>query len=323
MKRQFLLTAAFAALALVSCNREPAPADNRPVQVTVSVRGAAETRVASPSASNESKVNSLQLLVFNGNQLEDYVDAGSATSITLTATSGVRTIWALVNAPAAGSVQTIGQLLETVSNLSDNAPDSFVMTGSESCNLQDNANVTVTVRRLVSKVSVKKISTDFQHSLAAETLTLDAIYLINVAGNGDYEGLGTPTLWLNKLQYKSSDHNALLRDTVGATVKNGTPYLTGHAFYPYPNPVETESFASTWSARHTMLVVEVTLQGKKGYYPLELPVLERNKTYIINELILKHRPGDVPYKPIETGDAAVNLSVRDWESGELWTTYTL
>ena len=72
-----------------------------------------------------------------------------------------------------------------------------------------------------------------------------------------------------------------------------------------------------------MLVVEVTLQGKKGYYPLELPVLERNKTYIINELILKHRPGDVPYKPIETGDAAVNLSVRDWESGELWTTYTL
>ena len=72
-----------------------------------------------------------------------------------------------------------------------------------------------------------------------------------------------------------------------------------------------------------MLVVEVTFQGKKGYYPVELPVLERNKTYVIDELVVKHRPGDKPYKPLETGDATVQITVNDWETGLNLGTVTL
>ena len=323
MKKNLFLSAAFAALALVSCNREPAPADSRPIEVTVTVQEAASTRVTSVTSSNESKVNSLQLFIFNGENLEDYVNAGAATSVQLTATSGSRTIWALVNAPETKNIQTVSQLASAITQLKDNAKDSFVMTGSESKVLEDKGNVTVGVKRIVSKVSVKKISTNFQNSLATETLTINGIYLINVAGNNNFAVSGTPTLWLNKLQYTSTDSNALLYDAVNATVKNGTPYNQEHAFYPYPNPTEAETYADTWSVRHTMLVVEVTLQNKKGYYPVELPVLERNKTYTINELILKHRPGDVPYKPIETGDATVSITVNEWESGQLWEKYEL
>ncbi len=323
MRKQLLISAAFAALALVSCNREPAPADSRPIQVTVSIQGAAATRVTSAASSDESKVNNLQLFVFNGNALEDYVNAGAETTVQLTASSGNRTIWALVNAPEAGNIQTVSQLESTVSRLADNARDSFVMTGAETKVLQDNGNITIPVRRIVSKVSVKKISTAFQNSLASETLTLNGIYLINVAGDYSLSGGGTPSLWLNKLKYTSTDGNALLYDAVQASVRNGSPYETEHAFYPYPNPTAAETYAATWSARHTMLVVEVTLQGKKGYYPVELPVLERNKTYTINELVLKHRPGDVPYKPLETGDATVSITVNDWETGQLWTTLIL
>ena len=72
-----------------------------------------------------------------------------------------------------------------------------------------------------------------------------------------------------------------------------------------------------------MLVVEVTFQGKKGYYPIELPVLERNKTYVIDELVVKHRPGEEPYKPLETGDATVQITVNDWETGLNLGTLTL
>jgi hypothetical protein len=64
-----------------------------------------------------------------------------------------------------------------------------------------------------------------------------------------------------------------------------------------------------------MLVVDVTLDGERGYYPIELPVLERNKTYSIEEIVLTRRPGDVPYKPIETGEATAQITVAEWELG--------
>ena len=64
-----------------------------------------------------------------------------------------------------------------------------------------------------------------------------------------------------------------------------------------------------------MLVIEVTFQGKKGYYPVPLPILERNKTYNIEEVVLRHLPSDKPYKPLETGDASVQITVNEWEVG--------
>ena len=61
--------------------------------------------------------------------------------------------------------------------------------------------------------------------------------------------------------------------------------------------------------------MEVTFQEKKGYYPIVLPLLERNKTYIIDEMIIRHLPSDKPYKPLETGDASVQITVNEWEVG--------
>lgn len=320
MKTKLLFPAAFAALALLSCNRETAPAeDGQPVRIHVSIAGTGTTRATGVTAASETHVSNLQLFVFNGDKLEDYVDAGSATSVQLTATSGSRTLWAIVNAAPITGISKPSDLSGKTSLLSDNAPDALVMAGSVTQNLQDKASITIPVTRIVAKVAVNKISTDFQNALASETLTIDGIYLINVAGDNDYAGSKTPSQWFNKLGHTDSGVNALLYDSVSKTVRNGSPYQTAHTFYPYPNPTTTTSHEGTWSTRHTMLVVEVTLQGQKGYYPIEMPVLERNKTYIIEELILKHRPGDKPYEPIETGDASVTITVHPWEQGQLWT----
>ena len=320
MKTKLLFPAAFAALALLSCNRETAPSeDGQPVRIHVSIAGTGTTRATGVTAASETHVSNLQLFVFNGDKLEDYVDAGSATSVQLTATSGSRTLWAIVNAAPITGISKPSDLSGKTSLLSDNAPDALVMAGSVTQNLQDNASITIPVTRIVAKVAVNKISTDFQNALASETLTIDGIYLINVAGDNDYAGSKTPSQWFNKLGHTDSGVNALLYDSVSKTVRNGSPYQTAHTFYPYPNPTTTTSHEGTWSTRHTMLVVEVTLQGQKGYYPIEMPVLERNKTYIIEELILKHRPGDKPYQPIETGDASVTITVQPWEQGQLWT----
>ena len=315
MKTQFLFFAALSALALLSCERENGVTEGKPVEVNVTILGTAPTRATDVTYADESKVKNLQVYVFNDGKLEDYQDAGEAMTTQLTATSGQRTVWALVNAPALKDLTTESELKAKVSKLTDNATDSFVMTGSTTQELKDGQTVPITVKRIVSRVSVKKISTDFQFALANESVTVDGIYLINVAGDATYAVNGAPGTWANQLGHKDNGYDALLYDAVSATVNNKKNYEKEHVFYPYPNPTDKDSYDATWSPRHTILVVEVTFQGKKGYYPVVLPALDRNKTYVIDEMVLRHRPGDVPYKPIETGDATVQITVNEWEVG--------
>ena len=315
MKTHFLVTAALAALALASCTREKADIDGKPVEVNVTILGTAPTRATAVTYANESKVANLQVYVFNDGKLEDYQDAGAAMTAQLTATSGERTVWALVNAPSLKDLSTESELKAQVSQLADNKTDAFVMSGSTTQELKDGGTVPVTVKRIVSRVSIKKISTDFQYALASESLTVDGIYLINVAGDNTYAADGTPGTWVNQLKHQDTNLDALLYDKVSATVNNKTAYEKEHVFYPYPNPTQEDTYDATWKPRHTLLVVEVTFEGKKGYYPVVMPALERNKTYEIEEMVIRHRPGDVPYKPLETGDATVQITVNDWELG--------
>lgn len=315
MKTHFLFSAAMAALTLLSCEREIIDTESKPVEVNVSILGTASTRATSVSYSNESKVGNLQVFVFNEGKLENYLDAGEAMTAQLTATSGLRTIWALVNAPSLNKVTTENELKAEVSKLSDNKTDAFVMVGSTSKELKDQLSVPVTVKRLVSRVSIKKISTDFQLALASEAISIDGIYLINVAGDNTYAADGTPGTWVNRLKHEDSGYDALLYDNVSAKVENKKAYEKEHVFYPYPNLTEKVTYEDTWEPRHTMLVIEVTFQGKKGYYPVPLPILERNKTYNIEEVVLRHLPSDKPYKPLETGDASVQITVNEWEVG--------
>ena len=220
MKTHSLVTAALAALALASCTREKADIDGKPVEVNVTILGTAPTRATSVTYANESKVTNLQVYVFNNGKLEDYQDAGAAMTAQLTATSGERTVWALVNAPALKDVTTETELKAKVSQLADNKTDAFVMSGSTKQELKDGGTVPVTVKRIVSRVSIKKISTDFQYALAQETLTIDGIYLINVAGDNTYAADGTPGTWVNQLGHKDSGLDALLYDKLSSTTSS-------------------------------------------------------------------------------------------------------
>lgn len=315
MKIIYLFSAALAALTLLSCERENINAESKPIKVIVSIQGTAPTRATSVSYSDEAKVESLQVYVFNNGKLEDYQNAGAAMTAQLTATSGLRTVWALVNAPTIKDLTTENELKAKVSRLADNDIDAFVMVGSTSQELKDRLTIPITVKRFVSRVSIKKISTDFQEALSSQTVSIDGIYLINVAADNTYAADGTPNTWVNQLKHKDNDYDALLYDKVSATVSNKKAYEKEHVFYPYPNPTSQDTYDSTWAPRHTILVVEVTLQNKKGYYPVVLPILESNKTYVIDEMIIRHLPNDDPYKPLETGDASVQITVNEWEVG--------
>lgn len=335
MKKALLFSAVITALALVSCNKESKTVvpDGKPVEVTVSIKGAPGTRATEVSYANEAKVNSLQVFVFNGDDREAYRNAENAMSTLIPATSGERTVWAIVNAPDLKDIEKLSDLRAAATKLADNATDSFVMTGSVTQELVDGGNVAITVKRIVARVSVAKISTAFEDYRANWSVNIKGIYMINVAGENKYDVGGEAASWVNKLKHEDAEYDALLYDALAdVTIKNGTPYEKEHVYYPYPNihPMENEAqeFADTWNPRGSILVIEAELydgDGKLvtineagqtvGYYPIVLPAIERNKTYSIEEVCIKRLPGDVPYKPIETGEAKVVVSVSDWEVG--------
>ena len=338
MKKALLFSAALAALTLVSCNKEVKSSavlgDGKPVEVTVSIQGAPGTRATETTYANESKVNTLQVFVFAGDDREAYKSVASAMQALIPATSGERTVWAVVNAPDLSAVTSLSGLRAAVTNLSDNAVDGFVMTGSKTQELVDGGNVPITVKRIVSRVSIAKISTDLKEYRVNYSLKLKGIYMINVAGDNKYDVGGEASSWINKLGHADAAYDALLYDEIASVeVKNGTPYVKEHAFYPYPNihPTDAESaspvYSSTWNPRGSILVIEAEMYDdannaillengtSTGYYPIILPALERNKTYVIEEVCITRMPGSVPYEPITTGESQVTISVADWEVG--------
>ena len=229
MKKATLFLAAVAATALVSCNKDRGasiPGEGRPVEFNVSIQGAPVTRATGTTYADESKVNDLQVFVFDeAGALQDYKAAGAAMTATLSATSGTRTVWAVVNAPSMADITTASQLEERASLLSDNGRDSFVMTGSTTGEIVDGGTVAITVKRIVSRVSVAKISTDFKYAMTDKVLTINGIYLINVAADNNYAvSAAAPVNWLNKLGHEDATMDELLYDGLdNVTVSNGNP----------------------------------------------------------------------------------------------------
>lgn len=317
MRKFLYFSAALLAALLSSCNKEPGftPAPGEKEYVTLSVNVGAETKAGSTTQTQDNTVNSVQVFIFDASGAFETKASGTATSLDIKCVTGAKKIVALVNAPVA-TPASYSALMSTVSNLSDNALSSFVMVGeaSKTVTASDNT-VTISVKRLVAKVSINKITNAMTGINATKAFVVKKVYLINVAANTTY-ALGAPTDWLNKIKWATSSSDALLYDTVASgTVANGSSYSTVHSFFPYPNPTTSDNQNSTWSARHTRLVVEATLGGEAVYYPITLPVLERNKTYTITELTIKVPGSEDPDKPVEKEAASFTISVSDWENG--------
>lgn len=322
----FILTLAAFSMLLASCNKDEECKvcnQGKPVEVTVQINGTSMSKATGVSADDEVAVKNLQVLAFNAiGELEGYRNADNATSVTIVASSGEKTIWAVVNAPSMEQITSLAAFQEAMSNLTDNALDSFVMSGAYTGDVADGATIAITVKRLVARVSIAKISAKYPDTAAyqGKTLKVKGIYMINVSGSVDYAGTSEPGSWLNKLAHTDAAGDAYLYDELDRTIENNGSYEAEHIFYPYPNSIagSVKDLAAdergNWSPRRSILCVEVEFGGEVGYYPVEMPVIERNKRYVIDELVLTRRPGSVPYDPIETGDATVSIEVSDWDA---------
>jgi hypothetical protein len=117
---------------------------------------------------------------------------------TLSCTAGEREVYALVNAPDYSSVPGKAALLAKVSELSANSLTNFEMVGSKSVTLPQASSVSVDVNRIAARVVIKQITRKFSSAaLQALDFSVDAIYLINVAGNTSNDLTAAPAAWYN------------------------------------------------------------------------------------------------------------------------------
>ena len=325
MRKITFLAAVAATLCTVACNKNmdtqineiPNPANEQErFELKVQVRSGGDlvqTKSTTITPASEVIVNNLQVFVFRGDALDAYGKVTGEDEITLSCTAGERQVYALVNCPDLSAIATKTALLAASSQLSGNGPTSFQMIGhQDEVDLPDDSPVTIDVHRLAARVVIKKISRDFTVSaLAAKSLTIDQIFITNVAGDINYGETASPSVWYNKMAY-SNEQALFTYDAPASSLANAASYSTAHSFYAYPNPTVGDAEAGSWSARHTRLVVKTTLGTDVYYYPITLPVLQANKSYEIEELILTRPGSDNPDKPVSFQDCTFQLNVVDW-----------
>ena len=305
---------------LCSCNEKEiiSTGESGYIRTVVSVIGDISTKATGVTAAEEENINNLQLFVFDEKGVKEYyVDAGGSSSSEIVSKDGKKSIVAIVNAPSLKDIGTKTELMAHSSYLSDNSLGSLVMTGEVEAVIQHDGKITIPVTRIISKITIKKITSAFTSAFSSKELKIKSIYLINVAGDNSFSASSSPTMWYNKLYDGRNDSGCksfpLLSDPVNSTVAPKSSYTKDHSFFCYPNMVQDESFDSTWSPRHTMLVVDALLGGEQTYYPIELPVIGRNKCIIIDELILTRKGSDYPYIPVSDEDCTATVTVVPWD----------
>ncbi|GEM_PF-1614962 len=190
---------------------------NLKVKSTTQTKATPDTQVLEA----EAKINSIDLFIFDmeeGSLSEGMLEAykkvtlqeGDEASVSMNSTTGKKRIYAIANAgtnAAGGSsfdlaktVETEEDLLSSISKFSENALGDFIMVGSASTTVEGqqkepvleagNAaanNITIEVKRLVSRVKIGSIKGDFTApGLREKTFEVKRIYLMNVAKQANY-----------------------------------------------------------------------------------------------------------------------------------------
>ena len=300
------------------------------VDVTFSLLGM-DTRTT--NTIGDGNIDQWTLLLYREGKLADVGTSGSETLIRRPLEAGNYTAFAIVNPPSSfrpDSFCTLSDLSHTEFDLKDNTTSRLLMAGSRTITVSGKGNSlqAIGVDRLVAKASIRKISVNFTDPvLQSRTFRLKAIYLTNCYGKAKLESDGDvswmdadASCWYNRMGFHSdSGVDALLADRgIDAIISASSPYKQKHHFYCFPNQADQDSRSGDWSIRHTRLVLEAEIDGKTYYYPVTLPQTFRNKTYIIEEAIIRKLGSNDPEKD-EPGsiDVLFSTSAGDW--GQLYT----
>lgn len=300
MKKQLLIFVILAlpAMLLVSCAKDDnsegkVPEEGEVAVIQLSLAGTqplGRGTSAPPTQAADNAINKIMVFVFNTgtqeiNHIKSATTAEVATKvISVPATSGQRDIYIVSNFATADSanlanVTSVAGLKAVVSNIKSENEGNFRMIGkklNQSIGTSTN-NITVTVSRLVSRVTLSNITTAFTGGLSGMSLAIDSVYLLNVTGTmsyGDSSIVVTPSTVYNRTEpnFAFPIFDAY---STPVNINNTTPYTTnranGNHFYIYSNAGSTFTNA-------TKLIITGIINGMRTYYPIAINVAGNNYT---------------------------------------------
>ena len=313
-------------LILGGCHRAAPPGPGS-VEVVFSVLG--ETTRATGTA-GEAAVDDWALLLYRDGRLAEAGTSSSGSEIRKTLPVGEYTAYAVVNPPASfdpAGFSDPGALAGAESALGDNTPGRLVMAGCRTVSVPvpDGSVQRIGVDRLVCKAGIRKVSVQFENpDLAARPFRLRGMYLTNCYGKSRYGSdwtaddiLSTTSVWHNRMGFHSETGvDGLLAETgLDIPVTADRPHTQEHVFYFYPNPLpaSADTRSGTWSRRKTRLVLEAQIGERTYYYPVTLPESQRNRTYLIEEAVIR-KLGSLDPEKDEPGAIDINFSTSpdDW-----------
>ena len=277
-----------AAAASVGCNKNTETVVKDVVhpgtaEISLALAGNTCTKATVDGTGAENAVRTVDIFVFfKGGEYDGQLDAYAhfdSAPYSLTATTGDRTIYAVVN-----SAHPVSEL-ETVS----------------------------TKTGLLSKVT--EISSQKTASAAPGNFT--EIYLSNAVDKEKYSLDLTPAAddFVNKLGVPDAACDLWMRRPIGETLADGESKNMGDAafsMYAMPNPVDTDNDEKPFTVRNTKLVVKAVLNAKPIYYVIPLGALESNTTYDIGELVITRPGSSDPEKKTETASCTFTVEANPW-----------
>lgn len=319
-----LLAAAALTSACGKNNVEPTAA------IPVQLRICAETPQTRATSLEDKKINSLQVFIFSKDGTLESSKRATGSSVDISSLTGEKIIWAVTNAPeislSAGDNETM--LKATKTDLKDNSSSSLVMTGRRTYTVSGSGgNLAVNVDRIPAKVSLGSIRVDFAGTpLEGKSFVVKDVYLRNVVGEQNIGCSLVPTkssLWYNRITRSSQE--SILADTgLSVSCPEGVAKDFNYVYLAYPNPTADDVYDNSWtSVRRTHLMIHASIGGKDSWYPVPLPVIERNHIYNVKTVTLTMKGNDNESDPpIQTGGLGLSVTVNQW-TGEDEISYSL
>lgn len=251
----------------------------------------------SGSDTDESAVRTLQIFVFkdvsttdptlNVRETDKWISDGS-TALSLNTYTGLKRVWALVNAPRQ-SFENEYALLSHYSMLEENSPTALVMTGSttgvdvkeynSAASVGAVTPAAIPVSHLGARISVRNVKVDFTDT-ALEGCTLDVkeVYVLNAVNSVGLDGtarttaeLGSSANWYNLEAWNESLPDAACtllgdRGNLGISIgPNSGKIDLNRYFYVYPNmSTGQDDTGAKASPRLTRVILHGFIRGEKG-----------------------------------------------------------
>ena len=331
--------------------------DSDLVKVDFTIANGENTKVIGITDANETRLNRYAVFAFDVESgWFAYKVSTSGESVQLQLRSD-RTYhcYALTNYPASGSaslnpagISRESDLTGKIAYLADNSVSSLMMYGMENVTvapmdfdpLTDPSAITpvsktIHVKRIVSRIDVTQVAVDFTGKpyFDGKTFVLKGIYMTNLYKStrfaSDYsfaELSNTRSMWYNgggwhRGGVAESGIDALVGNTeLNVTLTKSAPYTVSNSFYVLPNAtpkVSDEHQMDTWSKRCTRIIIEAALDGETMYYQVDVPAMERNIIYRVNNIVITGRGSNDPeIIDITPMDEVISFSIEasDWDT---------